>query len=195
MWLLRRPLEDRIRAFRTVQAALPLSYPEAGASRGPLPAGYDHDHHRTRLGAGPKVFAAACQALRDWRMFPRPWTIIYPSGAPLEPGTVVAMLARAYGLWWLNACRIVYVVDDPTPVRRFGFAYGTLPGHVESGEECFCIESDADGSVWYDVRAFSRPRYWLTRLAYPLARRMQQRFAVASQAAMREAVAELLAKG
>jgi uncharacterized protein (UPF0548 family) len=33
-------------------------------------------------------------------------------------------------------CRIVYVIDEPD---RRGFAYGTLPGHPERGEEAFII--------------------------------------------------------
>src|SRR5262249_55066407 len=85
-----------------------------------------------------------------------------------------------------NRCRIVHVVDEP---RRFVFAYGTLPGHVESGEERFLIEWLPDDSVWYDLRAFSRPRLWLVRLLYPLARRQQRRFARESLAAMRTTVA------
>ena len=102
----------------------------------------------------------------------------------------MASLARAGGLWWLNACRIVYVIDEPSPVRRFGFAYGTLPGHVECGEERFCVEHLADDSVWYDIRAFSRPRFWMTRLGYPLARRLQKRFAAESKAIMLRVAAE-----
>jgi uncharacterized protein (UPF0548 family) len=100
------------------------------------------------------------------------------------------MQAHALGLWWLNACRIVYVIDEAAPVRRFGFAYGTLPAHVEEGEERFSIEQLADGSVWYDLRAFSRPRYWPVRLAKPVARRLQRRFVRESQAAMQRAVAQ-----
>jgi uncharacterized protein (UPF0548 family) len=50
----------------------------------------------------------------------------------------------------------------------------------------------ADGSVWYDLRAFSRPRYWLVRLTKPLARGLQRRYAVESMAAMQRAVAEAL---
>ena len=46
------------------------------------------------------------------------------------------------GLWWLNACRIVYVVDEAGPVTKFGFAYGTLPGHAGTGEERFLVEWD-----------------------------------------------------
>jgi uncharacterized protein (UPF0548 family) len=103
----------------------------------------------------------------------------------------VAVVARLFGLWWLNACRIVYVVDEQGPVQRFGFAYGTLPGHAESGEERFTVEwREAAGAVWYDIQAFSRPRQVLARLGYPLARRLQRRFARGSAAAMRRAVVE-----
>ena len=55
--------------------------------------------------------------------------------------------------------RVIYVVDEP---RRRGFAYGTLPGHPEDGEESWMLEHRDDGSVWLTIRAFSRPatRFW-----------------------------------
>lgn len=189
MWSLAEPSPIRVKEFLAGQRTLDFSYPETGQSEGGSPAGYDLDHNRVRLGEGEGDYAAACEALRGWRMFPGPWTRIEPARAPLENGTVVAMLARIYGLWWLNACRIVYLVNEPGPPRRFGFAYGTLPGHVECGEERFVVELHADGGVWYDLRAFSRPRYWLVRLAKPLARGLQRRFVAESQAAMQRAVA------
>ena len=46
-----------------------------------------------------------------------------------------------------------------------------------------------DDSVWYDLRAFSRPRYWPARLGYPMTRRLQRRFVRDSKTAMRAAVA------
>lgn len=55
-------------------------------------------------------------------------------------------------------------------MRRSGFAYGTLTCHVERGEERFAVEWLADDSVWYDLRAFSRPQLWAARLAKPVAR-------------------------
>jgi uncharacterized protein (UPF0548 family) len=98
---------------------------------------------------------------------------------------VVAVVARMVGLWWLKAARVVYVVDEPGPIRRFGFAYGTLPDHAETGEERFLVEWDqASGQVWCDILAFSRPRLLLTRLGYPYVRRVQKRFAKESAAAM-----------
>jgi uncharacterized protein (UPF0548 family) len=114
-----------------------------------------------------------------------------------------AGVRHVLGLWWLNAARIVYVIDDDaTPAlcaagvaRRFGFAYGTLPAHVEQGEERFSVELREDGGVWYDLRAFSRPRYWPVWLARPVARRLQARFVRESQLAMQAAVANCRASG
>lgn len=61
----------------------------------------------------------------------------------------------------------------PREVRRCGFAYGTCPGHPESGEEAFLVEWDTDDVVWLRVIAFSRPATWYVRLAGPAARGMQ----------------------
>lgn len=201
MWHLREPSPERIRAFLSGQAGESFSYPAVGATRQEpvaAPAGYDLDHNRARLGDGVEAFEAACDAIRRWVMFPAPWTRIEPRGEhghpPIREGTVVAMVARALGLWWLSACRIVYTLDESSqtgPVRRrYGFAYGTLPRHVERGEERFSVELRDDGCVWYDLLAFSTPRYWAARLGYPLARRLQRRFVRDSLAAMRWAVAE-----
>ena len=78
------------------------------------------------------------------------------------------------------------VVDEP---RKFGFAYGTLPDHAESGEEKFIVEwNEADDAVCYDILAFSRPNQFLARLGYPLIRRLQKRFAQDSAAAMKRGV-------
>ncbi len=101
---------------------------------------------------------------------------------------VVAIVARSMGLWWLNACRIVYVIDEEEPIRRYGFAYGTLPDHAGSGEERFLIEMDETGDVWYDILAFSRPHHILARLGYPAVRVVQKRFGRESAVAMIEAV-------
>jgi uncharacterized protein (UPF0548 family) len=195
MWHLREPTPDAIRAFLGRQAGEPFSYPAVGATgREPVaaPPGFDLDHNRVRLGDGRAVFEAARAALARWEMFPAPWARIEPGfrldpeagPPPLREGTVVAIVARAFGLWWLSACRLVYTIDEAGPLRRFGFAYGTLPGHVERGEERFSVELHPDGSVWYDLMAFSTPRYWLARLAYPLTRRLQRRFVRDSLAAM-----------
>lgn len=180
------PSVSNLEAFIKQQSSLPFSYPMVGETRKALaPVGYDHDFNTVDLGSGEAVWRAACAALSAWRMFPRPWTMITPAQAPLRMGTVVAMSARVFGVWWINSCRIVYVIDEPD---RFGFAYGTLPGHVEQGEELFLVERGDDDVVRYSIRAFSKPRQFLVRLTYPLPRVFQRKFVRDSKKSMFDAV-------
>src|SRR5690606_5632777 len=104
----------------------------------------------------------------------------------IAAGAAIAVLVRTAGVWWLNASRVVYVVDEADAMRaRFGFAYGTLPGHAETGEEQFLVEHDrTTDDVWYSIVAFSRPRHALARMGYPVVRRLQKRFGRESAAAM-----------
>lgn len=178
------PTIQQLETYRQRLAARPFTYAEQGATQGAFPAGYDHDRNRICIGTGPEAFEAGREALRGWRHFPAVWTHIYPERAALQEGEDIVMLFRLFGLWWYNACRIVYVIDEP---RRFGFAYGTVVGHVECGEELFLVSMDEEGNVWYQLEAFSRPAIWATRLAYPLARHHQRRFARQSLRQMLEA--------
>src|SRR5207237_1026341 len=91
-----------------------------GATRSGVPAGYTVDHHRIRLGEGPAVFARAHACLRDWRMFDLGWVGLSGTVPRIQPGTTVAILVHAYGLWSVHACRIVYVVDARTPTGKSG---------------------------------------------------------------------------
>jgi uncharacterized protein (UPF0548 family) len=186
---LRRPSVPEIRDFIDRQSRLPLTYAEVGTADGEPPPGYRANRARIRLGRGESAFAAGRAAQRGWAQLPRGGVELWFPHVPIEPGRVVAVLARGLGVWWLNACRIVSVVDEDGPGACFGFAYGTLPGHVASGEERFLIEWDpADDSVWYDVSAFSRPNGWLAGLGHRYARRKQEQFARESAEAMRRAV-------
>ena len=67
-------------------------------------------------------------------------------------------------------CRVVYVIDEPA---RRGFAYGTLRGHPESGEESFVVSIDEEGQVLFTVRAFTRPGTLLARVSGPVGRIVQ----------------------
>ncbi|MBX7105648.1 MAG: DUF1990 domain-containing protein [Gemmataceae bacterium] len=193
MLSLRKPSIESIRRFLTEQATKDFSYSAVGATATTPPAGYVVDRTRIRLGAGESVFHAAKAALQRWEQFRLGWVEAWSPDTPIKSGEVVAVMGWAVGLWWLNSCRIIYVVDESGPICRFGFAYGTLPGHVESGEERFLIEWDRDNDdVWNDIFAFSRPNHILTRLGYPLVRRNQKRFGRDSAAAMFRAVNETL---
>ena len=190
MILLREPTEAQIRRFLEAQRSLPFSYPEVGASRDGAPPGYPTNHRRGRLGVGDRTFIQAVEALRRWEMYRLGWTKLFWPDAPIAEGTVVGVLGRHFGVWSLNSCRIAYTVEEETPsLRRYGFAFGTLPGHVERGEERFTVEwHRADDSVWYEVFAFARPAHPLARAGRPFVRLVQRRFAVDSFRAMTAAV-------
>ncbi len=187
---LRKPSVETLRRVLAEQSALDFSYSAVGATATIPPAGYAVDRTRITLGQGEEVFHQAKAALQRWEQFKLGWVDAWSPDTPIQTGEVIAVMGRAIGLWWLNSARIVYVVDEPGPISKFGFAYGTLPGHVECGEERFLIEWDqANNTVWYDILAFSRPNHFLTRIGYPVVRRTQKRFGRDSAAAMLRAVA------
>ena len=189
MFSFRPPNDLALAAFRLKQSRLHFSYPHVGCTQSETrPAGYDADRTRVKLGTGTEVFDAACDAIRNWRQFPAGWTRVDPPDATIAVGTVIATVARVYGIVTVNACRIVNLIDEP---NRFGFAYGTLPGHVEQGEERFLVERTHEGDVYYEILAYSRPRHWLARMSYPLARLAQARFRRDSVRSMQEAVTQM----
>src|SRR5271165_6898489 len=186
---LRRPSTETIRGFLTVQSKLGFTYTAVGATASLPPADYVVDHTRIKLGQGEEVFMKAKAALGRWQQFRLGWVEVWSPETPIQTGEVVAVIARNLGLWWLNASRIVYVVDEEEPIQRYGFAYGTLPDHAETGEERFLVEWDrVSGEVWYDILAFSRPQHLLTWLGYPYVRRVQRQFGRESAAAMLKSV-------
>jgi uncharacterized protein (UPF0548 family) len=187
-----KPTPADLDAFLADALGRPYTYPDVGATllgREP-PEGWVVDRNRVVLGRGGVAFDAGCREVRRWTMFRLGWVETYPPAAPIAEGTIVAVVARVPGLWVVNVCRIVATIDDRSgPVARFGFSYGTLPGHVERGEERFLIEWDySDDSVCYDILAFSRPGNPLVSLGRPFARRMQRRFAADTKRAMVTAV-------
>jgi uncharacterized protein (UPF0548 family) len=183
-----RPSDAKIAAFRAEQSRLELSYDSAGMTRDGPTTRFTLDHNRLELGSTNATWTHAKRALSSWSMFDLGWVELHTPDAPIATGTTVAILVRAFSLWWLNAARIVYSIDERD---RFGFAYGTLPNHVECGEERFLVERRPDGSVAYDLLALSRPRHPFAKIAYPQTRRLQKRFARDSMLAMQRTVSRL----
>lgn len=185
MFLLSKPDAELIETFLEKCRPLAFSYTQVGSTQNSPPGNFLIDHNRVRVGTGRNCFSSARQAVREWKMFDLGWVELYRQDTPIEVGQNVAVLVRHLGFWSLNAARIVYVIDEPD---RFGFAYGTLVEHNESGEERFSVDIDPiSNDVHYDLFAFSRPNIVLTRLGYPYARHLQKAFARDSKAAMLEA--------
>lgn len=155
-----------------------LTYPEQGATKGALPPGYHHLERRARLGNGRAVFERGAAALMSWEMHRAAGLRVTAEGDARPGVRVVSRIAPG-----LTApCRVVYVIDEPD---RRGFAYGTLPGHPESGEEAFIVGIGEAGEVWFTVRAFTRPGSVLARISGPFGRVAQRLIAWRYTKAMR----------
>ena len=179
MFRLRRPTHEQLDALLRRLRDASFTYPEVGATLDTeLPAGYAHDRYTTELDGD--AFQRASDGLRAWRAHLGAGVGVYPVDAPLRPGTVVIVMARTGPLHALAPCRVVHVIDEPD---RFGFAYGTLPGHPERGEEAFIVERA--GRTTFSIVAFSCPADVLARIGDPVARAVQRRVTGAYLEAMR----------
>jgi uncharacterized protein (UPF0548 family) len=191
VFLLRKPSEAEVAEVLAACADAPFSYEAVGATRGEPPAGYTVDRWGETLGRGGEAFARAREAVRRFEMYPAGWIAVHRAFDLPSEGAVFASVIRHLGFWSVNPGRIIYLVDERDESgARYGFAFGTLPGHAEEGEERFVVRHDAaSDEVRYEVVAFSRPRALLARLGAPIARAYQKRFARESRARMLRAVA------
>ncbi len=147
---------------------LPLTYPEVGATAGPLPDGYDHLNFTSQIGTGQQRFDEAAGAVMHWGMQRGAGLRVRATSDVVAVGAVVVVR-----LGFLRApCRVVYVIDEP---HLRGFGYGTLPGHPECGEERFAVRHDpVTGAVFSEVVSFSRPATWWGRAGKPVLRVAQR---------------------
>jgi uncharacterized protein (UPF0548 family) len=187
MFFLKSPSAERLSMLMRDARGATASYQEVGATAlSALPSGYRHDRHVVRLGFGPDCFDGAVAALRGWHVHARSGARIFPDGETLSTDQSVLVVVRAGLLTTVAPCRVVYVVDEP---GRFGFAYGTLPGHPEQGEEAFVVSETEDGAIRFTITAFSRPKELLARLGGPVTRLVQKRATKAYLDAMKQLAA------
>jgi uncharacterized protein (UPF0548 family) len=174
LWI-RRPTDAQLSALLDDQAELPLSYPDGGITKqAEPPAGYHVDRDQIELGQGRQTFEAAVRHLRDWRVH-RQAGLRVVARTHAEVGACVALSRSLAPICLSLACRVVYTSEAHD---RWGFAYGTLPHHVERGEELFIVEEGEGGRVLFSVKSYSRPGHPLTALLGPMARRAQHRATV-----------------
>jgi uncharacterized protein (UPF0548 family) len=191
MYLPVRPSQAVIDRFVQASHGLPLSYEPIGIAASGVRRG-DIDEQVVAIGSGMADFERARDALRSWKHYELGWLAVHPAGSMVAPGTVVAVVIRHLGFWSINGCRVVYTVGgDETDIPRFGFAYGTLTNHAESGEEIFEVFlNPKTGAVMYRIRAVSWPRAWLARAGRPIVRMLQARFRRDSATAIERAMTE-----
>ena len=149
-----------------------LNYPEVGATSGTLPAGYALVRRTAELGHGRPVFDTAAERLMSWDMHRRAGLRVEAAAGRAVVGGDVRVVLSLGPLSVVAPCRVVRVVDEP---RARGFAYGTLTGHPEMGEESFVVRLDDQDRVTLEIVAFSRPARWWSRLGAPVSRLVQRR--------------------
>ena len=149
-----------------------VTYSEVGETRSTtLPPGYRHDRWLLPVGVGEAAWRRAKEAIDLWKAHAHAGITITPPGAPIQQGTTVIASKTIGPVTIIAPCRVIYVTEEP---NTYGFAYGTLPGHPERGEEAFHVLLGDDGTVTTQITAFSRPDDLPTRLAGPIARQIQQ---------------------
>jgi uncharacterized protein (UPF0548 family) len=176
------PVEDYINAKPT--------YPDVGMVRtGRVPAGYHRLHHRSQVGAGDGVWARAADAVLTWQMHRAAGMRVDATAPRAATGvTLVGSIGRG-PLRMAAPCRVVWAAEPRDDGLRAGFAYGTLPGHPERGEEAFLVEQAGDGSVWLTVEAFSQPATWYARVGGPVVPLFQMLWARRCAASLRRLIA------
>lgn len=149
-----------------------LTYDEVGATAGRLPSGYRHVRESLVIGQGRAAFERAAADLLAGRAQSGAGATVRLSDVPLREGSRVLMVLRIGPLRFRIPCLVVWAERTPTSC---GFAYGTLPGHPERGEERFALHLADSGEVVFSIVAFSTPARWFTRLGGPIARLVQSR--------------------
>jgi uncharacterized protein (UPF0548 family) len=190
VFLMRRPSTAEIEQFLHRSRNLPLSYGPTGIVR--HGSNVDRlDEQVVTIGHGEVDFKRARLALAGWKHFDIGWVEAFPTQLSIDAGTDIAVLIRHFGFWSLNGARVLYQVGGADGQGEFGFAYGTLTNHAESGEELFEVSIDRQScDVLYRIRAVSRPQSALTWIGQPIVRLLQARFRHDSAVAMRRAISE-----
>lgn len=145
---------------------------------GAWPAGFRPLHHRIRVGTGEAAFRRLADGILTFQLHRRAGLTLVADGRAAVGGTVTVGFGTG-SLRLRIPCAVVWVENDDddtsrSGTRRAGFGYGTLPGHPECGEESFAAVLDTDGSVYFELHAYSRHANWFYRLGAPVARFCQE---------------------
>ncbi len=166
----RRPSDTELAELHEEQSQQEVTYEPVGMVGTRGPSGYRRDRAEVSLGARAETFNRAFDALVNWRAHTGAGFGVFPPTTVQDGATVVLYRRVAVG-YITVCCRVVYMITES---GRQGFAYGTLPLHLEEGEQAFVIEQDANGHARFVIESLSRPAHPVTRAAYPMTRLMQR---------------------
>lgn len=164
-----RPSHERLEAMLVAARSSALTYDHVGSTLDDASTRPAHQQSLV-LGSGPACFTSAVDGLRAWACHDGIGASVHPSDAPLVVDSTVLVVLPAGPFAIVVPNRIVVVVDEPD---RFGFAYGTLEGHQERGEESFLVERRQDDTVVATITVDAAPATVAASLVAPVVRRLQ----------------------
>ena len=148
--------------------------------QGTAPSGFRLDRYSIELGSGEEVFSRAIAAIKKWEMFHHSMASLKWHDTPIENGSMVAVVFGMLGVWTVNPARIVYLLNPERQagrIRQFGFAYGTVPGHIAIGEECFQVDWNQETDlVQFRITVISRGGSFLSVVGKPVMTIQQKKF-------------------
>jgi uncharacterized protein (UPF0548 family) len=148
------------------------SYPEVGRSLGEsLPADYISVSKNKIIGL-PANFEQLVSRVLHWEAQTESGVKIFPADSEAVFGSTTLLVLNLGPIQMIAPCRVVSVLQEPD---RRGFAYGTLPGHPECGEQSIVIERHPEYLI-VKLSSFSRPASPLARISGSLGRRVQSVF-------------------
>lgn len=84
----------------------------------------------------------------------------------MRPGTTADIVTTTGPFTFHSPVRVLTIVAEE---RMFGYAYGTLSGGPEAGEQRFLVSWEPDNTVWITIREIVRPGNPLIACVWPFA--------------------------
>lgn len=163
-----KPTQQRLDAMlRSSRAAAP-SYDFVGATLNPDDR--TCDEHTLVVGHGGHDLGAAREALLSWVPQRSIGATVLPPGQRVDKGATVFLVIRRGPAYVIARNRVVDVVDQP---RHFAYAYGTLSGHPERGEESFALDLLQDDTLRMTIRVRAEPATRVGRAVSPIVKYLQ----------------------
>ncbi|NKX54325.1 DUF1990 family protein [Arthrobacter mobilis] len=140
------------------------------------PEGYRVARHRIAVGSGERAYAGLAAGIMGWQLHRLAGLRVDPAAPRAAAGVRITAGFGAGPFRLPVPCEVVWAEEDQASAgrRRTGFGYGTLPGHPEAGEESFTAVLEPDGTVWFELFAFSRHANWFYTAGAPVASACQR---------------------
>ena len=158
------PSAPELERMLAIASASSLTYDHVGSTMPPVDTRRPIRQRHLVLGHGPEAFQLAVLGLRRWSCHEGIRATVSPKDASIDTGTSLLVVLNVGPAHIVVPNRVVAVMDE---ARRFGFAYGTLEGHQERGEESFLAELLDDGTVRGTISADAIAATLPARMAAP----------------------------